>query len=513
MAEADVKVESIQEAIAESVSGCEGNQGKDPCIVVVFGATGDLTARKLFPALHRLFVSGSMPQNFCIVGAARSELSDEGFRAEMKKAATEHSDSGTEKWDDIAPRLFYRQIQYDELATFKKLSKELKKLDKEHGTEGNYLLYLALPPSTYEDMATMLGKSGLSDQSNGNWARIVVEKPFGHDLASARKLDATLHEHFEEHQIFRIDHYLAKETVQDILMLRFANAIFEPIWNRQYIDYVRIVAAESLGVGHRAGYYDDAGVLRDMFQNHMMQLLSLCTIEPPSLFEADRVRDEKAKVYRALRPFDMENLEQSLVMGQYSAGVVNGEKVKAYIDEPGVSDNSVTPTFALMKVNVDNWRWQGVPFYLASGKRLAAKRTEIAVQFKEVPYSMFRKVLGEHITANRLVLGIQPKEEISLTFQTKTPGPKACLRSVTMHFDYNKGYSGPKLDAYEKVLLDVMLGDHTLFWRQDSVELCWGFLTPILRECDCPEWHDRIYLYKAGSWGPQEAKNLIDLEE
>jgi glucose-6-phosphate 1-dehydrogenase len=340
------------------------------------------------------------------------------------------------------------------------------------------------------------------------WSRIVVEKPFGRDLKTARTLDRVLHQHFQEHQIFRIDHYLAKETVQNILMFRFANAIFEPLWNRGYIDYISIMAAENLGVEHRAGYYDHSGVLRDMFQNHMMQLLALCAMEPPSLFEADRVNDEKVKLYRSLRPFPVEKLEDYLVLGQYGRGTIVGKPVPAYHEEPDVKPDSLTPTFAMMKVFIDNWRWQGVPFYLCSGKRLAEKRTEMVIQFKEVPHSMFRHSIGEHIIANRLILGIYPDEKISLTFQTKNPGI-ICLRSVTMDFHYHQGYKGPLLDAYEKVLHDVIVGDHMLFWRQDGVELCWSFLTPILEECEaCGNRAEMLLPYQAGSWGPDAVKNL-----
>jgi glucose-6-phosphate 1-dehydrogenase len=347
---------------------------------------------------------------------------------------------------------------------------------------------------------------GLSSggQDRSPWSRIVVEKPFGRDLETAVDLDQALHNHFQEHQIFRIDHYLAKETVQNILMFRFANSLFEPIWDRRYIDRVRITATESIGVGHRAGYYEQAGVLRDMFQNHMMQLLAMTAMEPPSLFEADRIRDEKAKVYRALRPFPVENLNEYLVLGQYGPGVVNGKKVPAYREESGVSSDSLIPTFAMMKVYLDNWRWQGVPFYLSSGKRLAKKLTEISIQFKEIPHSMFRRTLGEEVTANRLVLSIYPDEKITLTFQTKNPGAKVCLRSVTMDFNYRQNYTGPVLDAYEKVLVDCMLGDHMLFWRQDGVELCWSFLTPILRECEaCHDREERLFMYESGSRGPK----------
>ncbi|WP_081859045.1 glucose-6-phosphate dehydrogenase [Desulfohalovibrio reitneri] len=479
----------------------------EPCCIVIFGATGDLTSRKLFPALHHLFVSGGLPERFAVVGASRSELDHDAFREKMREAAA-NGGGQPGHWEAMARHVFYQSIDYSKPESFDRLAVFLGELDEEMGLAGNRVFYLAVPPTAYKVISSRLGGAGMTRERSPDegYSRLVVEKPFGHDLDSAMALDAALHESFEEHQIYRIDHYLAKETVQNVALLRFANSIFEPIWNRRYIQSVRITAAESLGVGHRAGYYDHAGVLRDMFQNHMMQLLSLCAMEPPSIFEGERVRDEKTKVYGALQPMNLDRLENRLVLGQYSSGVVEGEKVASYIDEPGVAEDSRTPTYAAMKVHLDNWRWQGVPFYLISGKRLAEKRTEIAVQFKEVPCSMFRHILGEHITTNRLTLGIQPREEISLTFQTKAPGPKVCLRSVLMHFDYYQGHQGPVLDAYEKVLLDVMMGDHTLFWRQDGVNLCWSFLTPILDACG---ERNMLYLYRAGSWGPQEASRVI----
>jgi glucose-6-phosphate 1-dehydrogenase len=302
---------------------------------------------------------------------------------------------------------------------------------------------------------------------------------------------------------------LAKATVQNVLVFRFGNAIFEPLWNRSYIDHVKITAAETLGVEHRAGYYEQAGVLRDMFQNHMMQLLALTAMDPPSLFEADRVRDEKTEVFQALRPLPIERIEENLVLGQYGPGTIGGKRIPGYREEPGVDPDSVTPTFALMRVHVDNWRWQGVPFYLMSGKRLANKLTEIVIQFKEVPHSMFRPVLGEHITANRLTLGVQPDEKITVTFQTKNPGATFCLRSVTMDFDYHQNYIGPRLDAYEKCLLDCMQGDHMLFWRQDAVELCWSFLTPVIEACEGDsDQGKRLRFYESGSWGPLTPNEL-----
>lgn len=480
--------------------------GRD-CSIVIFGATGDLTARKLVPSLADLCANRALPEKFVIVGAARSPLSQEDFLTRMKRALDEHSPAGREIWDRLAPRFSYLPLRYDHADDFKALAAHLQALESDRSMAANRLFYLATPPTACEDISRNLGAAGLASEEHG-FSRIVVEKPFGRDLESAQALDRVLHERFKEHQVFRIDHYLAKETVQNILMLRFANAIFEPLWNRTYIDHIRITAAETLGVGHRAGFYDNAGVLRDMFQNHMMQLLALCAMEPPSVFEAERVRDEKTKVYRALRPFPVERIHEHLVLGQYGTGQVDGAQVPAYVDEPGVNPASLTPTYASMRVMVDNWRWQGVPFYLTSGKRLAEKRTEIAVQFKSVPVTMFRDAVGGHITANRLILSIQPREEVFLTFQAKRPGP-LCLRTVRMHFDYAQGFSTPKVEAYAKVLLDCMLGDQTLFWRQDGVELCWGFLTPILRQCDCPDQAAKLHRYAAGSPGPEAALSLL----
>jgi len=483
----------------------------DPCAVVIMGASGDLTARKVVPALFDLYKSRGLPQAFSVVGCARTSLDDQAFRGRMEPALNRKKAVDPADWDDFSRRLFYRRVDYEDPGTFLTLSRELRALGEELGTRGNILFYLAIPPQLYKPVSRLIGESGLAREGEGGrgWVRIVVEKPFGYDLQSARDLDRALHEHFEEHQVFRIDHYLAKETVQNILMFRFGNAIFEPLWNRRYIEEIHITAAEVLGVEHRAGYYENAGVLRDMFQNHMMQLLSLTAMDPPSIFEADRVRDEKSRVYRSLRPFPVDRMDDYLVLGQYGAGGIDGKRVSAYRDEPGVNPGSLTPTYARMKVFLDNWRWQGVPFYLTSGKRLAGKATEIRIRFRAVPLSMFRNTLGDAIDPNELHLGIYPEEKITLTFQTKNPGARLCLRSVTMDFHYNQNYSGPILDAYEKVLLDCMLGDQTLFWRQDGVELCWAFLTPILEGCEtCANRREMLHPYESGTWGPVAAKGL-----
>jgi glucose-6-phosphate 1-dehydrogenase len=485
----------------------------DPCTIVILGATGDLTARKLIPALFHLFLNDGLPEPFQIVGCGRTRLDDSEFRNMMAAALKKTGGLNPSRWPDFAAALHYRPLEYERLESCRRLAAALKELDQKGNTRGNLLFYIALPPALYQTVAQMLGQSGLSVEMTGGrgWSRIVVEKPFGSDLKTAVGLDQSLHAHFREHQIFRIDHYLAKETVQNILMFRFANSLFEPIWNRRYVDSVNILATETLGVEHRAGYYEKSGVLRDMFQNHMMQLLALTAMEPPSRFEADLVRDEKTKVFRALRPFPVENLQGALALGQYTGGTIDGKPVPAYREEPGVSPNSMTPTFAMMKVYLDNWRWQGVPFFMTSGKRLSRKITEIAIQFKTVPHSMFRHVLGETILANRLTLGIYPQEEIALTFQTKNPGAKVCLRTVAMNFYYHQNYSGPILEAYEKVLIDCMLGDQMLFWRQDAVERCWSFLTPILNECEtCTNRDQMLEFYESGSMGPTAAMQLIE---
>lgn len=507
----EAKIEGKAEDVRLPKDQCLLDGVLEPCTLVIIGASGDLTSRKLLPSLFNLYLNEGLPAPFLIVGCGRSKMGDDEFRERMKKSLSGSGGLDQKKWEAFAALLSYHPIEYDDPSSYAHLTESLREMDRKYQIGGNRIFYLAIPPALYETTARMLGQASLSEEDNtrGTWSSIVVEKPFGHDLDTARKLDAVLHQHFQEHQIFRIDHYLAKETVQNILLFRFANAIFEPIWNRRYIDHVRIMAAEALGVEHRAGYYENAGVLRDMFQNHMMQLLALCAMEPPSLFEPDRVRDEKVKLYRSLRPFPVDSLEDYLVLGQYGEGTIGGKAVPAYRAEPGVTADSLSPTFAMMKIFVDNWRWQGVPFYLCSGKRLAEKRTEIVIQFKEVPHAMFRHSIGEHIAGNRLTLGIHPEERITLTFHTKNPGAKVCLRSVTMDFHYDQSGEGPVLDAYEKVLLDVMAGDHMLFWRQDGVELCWSFLTPVLEGCEtCGNRAQMLLPYKAGSWGPDAANNL-----
>jgi glucose-6-phosphate 1-dehydrogenase len=490
---------------------CVTPEPGDSCTIVILGASGDLATRKLMPALFDLYLSEGLPDHFLMVGSGRIDIGRQEFSANIQKALKNAGVYDDDRWPQFAEMLYYCRTDFEDPDSFKNLAALLRDLDEKFNTGGNRIFYMALPPSVYRPAAAMIGQAGLADEKqNGNgWSRIVVEKPFGTDLKSARELDSSLAKNFSERQIFRIDHYMAKETVQNVLMLRFANSLFEPIWNRRYVAYVAITAIEKLGVEHRAGYYEQAGVLRDMFQNHMMQLLALTAMEPPSRFEADRVRDEKVKVFRALRPFRVDRLEENLVLGQYGAGAVDGKPVPAYREESGVDANSLTPTFAMMKVYLDNWRWQGVPFYLASGKRLDQKLTEVAIQFKRVPHSMFRRTLEASIAANRLTLGIYPEETINLTFQTKNPGAVVCLRTVTMDFHYQQNYSGPVLDAYARALIDCMQGDHMLFWRQDAVELCWKFLEPILNRCEtCDDQAELLQFYEAGSKGPGAIEDI-----
>jgi glucose-6-phosphate 1-dehydrogenase len=455
---------------------CTPEEAVEPFGLVIFGASGDLTARKLIPDLYDLYTNSCFPESFYIFGCARTSMNDKALRQKLEEAM---QDTGRDlsRWEDFAGRIYYQPVVYDAAPYYESLAQNLKKLDEKYRTGGNRLFYLAVPPTQYVPIAANVGRAGIAREERGGWTRIVVK--------SALELNSALQEHFAEEQIFRIDHYLAKETVQNLLVFRLANSIFEPVWNRDHIAQVHITAAETLGVENRAGYYEQAGVIRDMFQNHMLQLLVLTAMEPPAVFSADRVRDEKIKVFRSLRPFSTDNPYQNLALGQY----------QGYRQEPGVDPGSLTPTWARLKAFIDNRRWQGVPFTLTSGKRLSEKRTEIVIEFKELPHSLF----GSQ-SSNRLTIGIHPDEVIDLVFVTKVPGPEIRMQPVTMHFDYNQGLPGPRLDAYAKVLLDCLRGDQLLFWHQKGVEHSWSYLTPILERCEnCPEREERLKIYPAGS--------------
>ncbi len=479
----------------------------EPCVLVIFGASGDLTARKLMPALFSLAQQRALPRQLAILGAARTPMDDQVFRELILSALPKGDDQERRAFGE---RLFYLHVDYQDRASFTRLAARLAELDARLGTAGNRIFYLATPPGLYDPIGRNLGRGGLSAPPPGGFARMVVEKPFGRDLKSARRLDAALHQSFEERQIFRIDHYLAKETVQNILMLRFANSIFEPLWNRSHIEYVGIMAAEELGVEHRAGYYEGAGVVRDMFQNHLMQLLALTSMEPPSRLAADRVREEKNKVFRSLKPYGNRALGREMLLGQYGPGALRGQAMPGYREEPGVAPDSRTPTFAITRLFIDNWRWGGVPFYLASGKRLAAKQTQIVIQFREAPRSLFSGIMPDNFQANRLVIGIYPEERIALSFQAKGQGPRLCLTPVDMEFTYPQNGAGAA-DSYEKVLLDCLLGDQLLFWDQTGIELSWAFLDPVLKAQDRRTAASLPNLYPAGSWCPQAAGEWMRL--
>jgi glucose-6-phosphate 1-dehydrogenase len=478
------------------------------CCLIIFGASGDLAKRKLIPSVYRLHKQKLLPQGFFVLGTGRTQMTTEQFREDMRASTRESLPGECDNtcWRNFAALLEYQSINYSDPESFRKsIAEFLPTREEIAGSGKNRIFYLATPPTVYEDIIVNLHKTGLS-QEKDNTVKIVIEKPFGRDLESARRLNSVLLRAFEENQVYRIDHYLAKETVQNILMFRFANSIFEPLWNRRYIDHIQITTAETLGIGQRAGYYEQAGILRDMFQNHMFQLLSLTAMEPPALFNHYRVRDEKAKVFQSMKPFDLSRLHEVAVLGQYDRGTCGGEEVKAYREEPGVAPDSHTPTFAALKVNIENWRWNGVPFYLRSGKRLKSRATEIIVHFKPVPHMMFIQTMGGSIEPNILTLRIQPDEGITLQFQAKSPGSRFCLSPVRLDFSYPVDVA---LDAYERVLLDCMVGDQMLFIREDIVDLTWSLLTPLIERLEA-ENDLGFPNYAAGTEGPATAAQLIE---
>jgi len=482
----------------------------DPCTIVIFGAAGDLTKRKLLPALYNLKANGLLPRELAIIGVTRREKSHEQFREEQSKDIAEFATRPVEEalWGPLREALYYQAGEFTDPATYSKLSALLKEVGKKHNTGGNVLSYLAVPPNFFAAIVRRLGEAGLVREDGSGWRRVIIEKPFGRDLDSARALNGEIGEVLKESQIYRIDHYLGKETVQNIMVFRFANGLFEPIWNRRYVDHVQLKVAETVGVEDRGNYYETAGVLRDMIQNHMFQLLALVAMEPPISFEADAVRDERAKVLRAIRPMQPEEVLKNTVRGQYGEGYVGGKKAVGYRSEPKVSPTSAIETYAAMKLYVENWRWAGVPFYLRSGKRLAKRDTQIVIQFRRPPLLLFEEAAIEEIEPNRLVLHIQPDEGIEVQIKAKRPGPTVQLDTVKLSFSYKDFGETSAATGYERLLYDSMIGDTTLFHRADMVEAAWKIATPILDVWQSLPPRD-FPNYPVASWGPASAEELI----
>jgi glucose-6-phosphate 1-dehydrogenase len=483
----------------------------DPCIMVIFGAAGDLTGRMLIPALYNLARAGLLSREFAVVGVARAQISDEDFRKRVYDDIKTYCGECVEDdlWQWFSRSFYYYTGDFNNKNLYPQLKEYLNKADQEHGTQGNFLYYLATAPSFFGEIVEQLAASGLMEQNNSHWRRVVIEKPFGHDLESARRLNQHLLKVADETQIYRIDHYLGKETVQNILAFRFANGIFEPVWNRRYIDHVQISVAEVVGVEGRGGYFDQAGSLRDMVPNHIMQLISLTAMEPPISFDANAVRDEQAKILHAIQPLSDEEVLSRSVRGQYGEGVIDDKRVPAYRGEPDVPPDSRTETFVAMKLLIDNWRWADVPFYLRTGKRMPVRNTHIVIQFRRAPFVLFRDTPVEHLMPNQLVLHIQPEEGISLQFAAKVPGPVMRLGTVDMNFEYQEYFGKQPSTGYERLLHDGMIGDQTLFQRADMVEAGWSVVNPILDVWKALPPRN-FPNYASGTWGPKEADELLE---
>src|ERR1700686_2774854 len=498
---------------AESTSTSTTYGGaSDPCAVILFGASGDLAKRKVIPALFDLAANNSLGSRYAIVGFARTPMNDDSFRSALGDAAKTMSELGDvdpAKWNAFASNLFYSPGDYSDQQAYAQLAKRIAELDAQKNLGGNRLFYLSTPPEVYPDIVEQLGRAGLSRPANPkSWVRIIIEKPFGRDLATAKDINKIVLNVFEEKQVYRIDHYLGKDTVQNLLVLRFGNGIFEPLWNRNYVDHVQITAAETLGVERRGGFYETAGALRDMIQSHVLQLTSLAAVEPPASFDATSVRNEKLKVLESIRPFDLEMVAQSVVRGQYAPGQLNDKLVPGYRQEPNVNPASQTETFVAAKLLIDNWRWAGVPFYLRTGKRLATRSTEIMIQFRCAPHIVFR---DRAIEPNRLILNIQPEEGISVSFGAKRPGTEMRIGNVNMNFSYKEGFGEASRSAYATLVNDCLRGDATLFDRGDNVEAAWSLVEPVIDVWSAAKTAS-VPQYAAGSWGPKESDNLLERE-
>jgi len=483
----------------------------DPCTIVIFGASGDLTKRKLLPALYNLKVLRLLPQDFSVIGVAVTDGDDESFRTQMTSDINDFATRpvDTDEWEDFRKRSYYLQGDFNSPETFEKLSTKIVEAQTTWKLPGNVLFYLAISPSFFSKVIEQLGTANLTKQEAAAWRRVIIEKPFGHDLASSRALNQEITLHLDESQIFRIDHYLGKETVQNIMVFRFGNSVFEPTWNRRYIDYVQITVAEELGVELRGGYYDHSGVLRDMVQNHILSVLSLIAMEPPSSISGDSVRNEKVKVLEAIRPMSPEDVISSTVRGQYGPGVVDGKNVPAYRHEPDVNPQSNTETFVAMKLFVENWRWAEVPFFIRSGKRMATHTTQVVIGFKSAPLLLFGEEMEQNVKPNRLVLHVQPDEGITLDIHAKRPGPNINLVNVPLDFSYSEFGEHTAATGYETLLYDCMIGETTLFHRYDSVDASWRIVTPILDVWQALPARD-FPNYASGTWGPTASDHLLE---
>ena len=501
---------STDQSVNPLREGLSARPTPQPCNVVIFGASGDLTFRKLIPALYNLRADGDLPAAFNVVGFARREKTDESFRKELEEQARKFSRQGIndELWASFASGIYYHTSTFENADGYKLLAKKLDELDNSSGTKGNRLFYLSVAPSEFPVILEQLAKAGLNQAKEGAWARVIVEKPFGKDLPSAQALNKVVNDVFHEKHTYRIDHYLGKETAQNIMVLRFANAILEPLWNSRYIDHIQISGAEPLGVEGRGPYYETSGALRDMIQNHLLQLLSLVAMEPPVELSADAIRDEKVKVLKSLRPMSPEDVAKNVIRGQYAAGAIGGKDVIAYRAEDRVNPESMTETYAALKIHVDTWRWAGVPFYVRFGKRLAKGATEIAIQFKNIPPVLFSRDID--IGPNVLVIRIQPDEGISLRIQAKRPGTAINIEPVKMDFAYGTSFGKASPEAYERLLLDAMSGDATLFARRDEVENAWAFIDRIENAWHHSDTPPPLAFYPSGSWGPKEADEMLE---
>ena len=487
-----------------------GNPTASPCVMVIFGATGDLTKRKLIPALYNLAQDDQLPKRFAIIGFAANDQTTESFRATLTQEIPKFAASPVDAklWAWFNERIYYVKGDFGDPEAYKRLQQQIEQANKQHDTQGNKFFYLAVAPRFFAPVVQQLGQLGLTKEDNSHWARVIVEKPFGHDLASALQLNADLKKILSEKQIYRIDHYLGKETVQNLMVFRFTNNIIEPLWNRNYVDHVQITAAETVGVERRGGFYETAGALRDMVPNHLFQLLTMTAMEPPISFDADEVRNKQAEVLHAIQPLGPEDVLTHTVRGQYGEGTSDGQAVPGYREEHDVAPDSSTETFVALKLQIDNWRWAGIPFYLRTGKSLAQRATEVVIQFRRTPFILFRNTTVKHTETNRLVIHIQPEEGISLSFGAKIPGSVMRLGLVNMDFDYVNYFGVEHNTGYERLLHDCMAGDATLFQRADMVEAGWSVIQPVL-----DVWHALpprgFPNYPAGSWGPKDADDLL----